>query len=243
MSDNPTKPIATRANSYPEQTEMDAVQGVARAAIAAIPLIGGTITELVSLVMAPAVERRKDEWLKELADALDELEAKFDDFKIEDLQHNEQFVSAVIEASRSAISTHRLEKRQALRNALLNIALHRLADEDLQETFLRYIDDLTVWHLRFLWVFQDPQRALTTKGNRANSYGLGGADQILETVYAELSGRRDIYDQIATDLFNRGLLNTPADFLHTMMTASGTVAKRTTPLADNFLDFISNPFQ
>jgi hypothetical protein len=65
------------------------------------------------------------------------------------------------------------------------------------------IDDLTVWHLRFLWIFQDPQRALTTKDNRANSYGLGGADQILETVYAELSGRRDIYDQIATDLFNR----------------------------------------
>jgi hypothetical protein len=59
MSDEPTNPIATRAQRYPEQTEEDAVQAVARAAVAAVPVIGGTITELLSLVLAPAVERRK----------------------------------------------------------------------------------------------------------------------------------------------------------------------------------------
>jgi hypothetical protein len=65
---------------------------------------------------------------------LDRLEAKVEGFKVENLQHDEEFVSAVIEASRLAISTHKQEKREALRNALLNIALHRSTDEDQQQT-------------------------------------------------------------------------------------------------------------
>jgi hypothetical protein len=98
MTENTIKRTNTRAERYPEPAQADAVQAVARAAIAAVPVIGGTITELLSLVLSPAVERRKDEWLKELADALGELESKVEGFKIGDLQHNEQFVSAVIEA-------------------------------------------------------------------------------------------------------------------------------------------------
>ena len=140
--------------------------------------------------LAPAVERRKEEWLKELADALDELEGKFEDFKIEDLAAQR---AVWFGGHRNIPIGHQhaqTREAEGPANALLNIALHRLADEDLQETFLRYIDDLTVWHLRFLWVFQDPPRALATKSNRANAYGLSGSDQILETVYPELSGRR-----------------------------------------------------
>jgi DNA-binding GntR family transcriptional regulator len=52
------------------------------------------------MVLAPAVARRRDQWLKELADGLDQLEAKVEGFKVENLQHDEEFVSAVIEASR-----------------------------------------------------------------------------------------------------------------------------------------------
>jgi hypothetical protein len=85
------------------------------------------------------------------------------------------------------MSTHKQEKRDALRNALLNIALHRSTDEDQQQTFLRYIDELTVWHLRILSLFQDPPKMLSTKGVQANFY-MGGGAQVIESVYPELSG-------------------------------------------------------
>jgi hypothetical protein len=98
-----------------------------------------------------------------------------------------------------------------------------------------------VWHLRILWLFQDPPRALAATGGRPNTYGMGAPSQLIETVYPDLRGRRDIYDQTAADLHSRGLLNSSSDFLHTMMTGSGMVAKRTTPLADKFLGFIANP--
>jgi hypothetical protein len=240
MAENPIKLFTTRAERYPEPTDTDHAQGAARAALAAIPVIGGTITEVLSMVLAPAVARRRDQWLKELADGLDQLETKVEGFKIENLQHDEGFVSAVIEASRLAISTHKQEKREALRNALLNIALHRSTDEDQQQTFLRYIDELTVWHLRILSLVQDPPKMLAAKGLQSNFY-MGGGGQVIETVFPELNGHRDVYDQVVTDLHARGLLNSPASFLHTTMTGNGMVAKRTTPLADDFLAFIADP--
>jgi len=68
----------------------------------------------------------------------------------------------------------------------------------------------------------------------------------IDTIHESTTNPRRTFDQnklreLAESIKHHGLLNTPADFLHTMMTASGTVAKRTAPLAGNFLDFISNP--
>lgn len=118
--------------------------------------------------------------------------------------------------------------------------LHHSTDEDQQQTFLRYIEELTVWHIRILRLFRDPAQEMATKGIQANFY-MGGAAQVLESMYPELQNRRAFYDEIVTDLHNRGLLNSPPSFLHTMMTSNGMVAKRTTPLADSFLTFIADP--
>ena len=60
----------------------------------------------------PAVKRRRDYWLKELADSLDQLETKVDGFKVENLVDNEAFISAAIQATQLAIRTHSQEKRK-----------------------------------------------------------------------------------------------------------------------------------
>ena len=105
MDENPTKLFATRAERYPEPTDADVALGAGRAALAAIPFVGGPITEILSLVLAPAVTRRRDTWFKELADGLEEAERKIEGFSVENLVQNELFVSAVIQATRAAIST------------------------------------------------------------------------------------------------------------------------------------------
>ena len=239
MPDESTRLFATRSERYPEPSDADIAQGTARAALSAIPVLGGTITEVLSMVLAPAVARRRDQWFKELADGLEDLEKKFDGFRVQDLEHDEAFVSAVIEASRAAISTHQAEKREALRNAILNIALKRSPGEDQEAIFIKYIDDLTVWHIRILSLFQNPSKKLAEKGIILN-YMSAGASVVLESYYPEIAGRRELYDQIVADLNARGLSNSP-NFLHTMMTQQGLTTKRTTPLADKFLAFISDP--
>lgn len=239
MAELPIKLFSSRAEQYPEPTGSDLALGAARAAVAAIPLVGGSATEVLSMVLAPSVARRRDEWFKELAGALELLEAKVDGFHVADLCGDEVFVSAVIEASKTAIGTHRQEKHEVLRNALLNIALKRSTDEDQQQIFLRYIAELTIWHIRFLALFQAPREMLEAKGIKTNYY-IGGASQVLEDYYPELNGKREFYDQVATDLNARGLLGGNS-FLHTSMSAQGMVSKRTTPLADTFLAFIRTP--
>jgi len=136
MTEKPIKLFATRAERYPQPTEADNAQAIARAGIAAIPVIGGTIDEILSLVLAPAVARRRDEWLKELADALDQVEKKVEGFKVEELAKNEAFVSATIQATVIAVGTHQREKREYLRNALLNIAKGITSDDIKQQFFL-----------------------------------------------------------------------------------------------------------
>jgi len=239
MSDQPIEIPGSRAERLPQPDAKDMALGVTRAALTAIPIVGGSVTELMSLVITPSVGRRRDEWLRGLADGLDALEAKVDGFAVENLVGNEVFVSAVIEASKTAIATHKEEKREALRNALLNVALGRTPDEDQQQIFLRYIEELTIWHIKFLVYFRDPQAALNERGIK-NNLMAGGASHLFEDCYPELSGKRTLYDQIAVDLDSRGLIG-GTSFLHSMMTAQGMVSKRTTPLADEFLSFISLP--
>lgn len=253
MSEEPLKLLTTRAERYPQPTEADIVVGTARAALAAIPFVGGSITEILSMVLAPAVTRRRDEWFRELAVALDQLEAKVEGFKVENLIDNEIFISATIQATRAAASTHQAEKREALRNAVLNTALGQTPEEDQILMFLRYVEELTSWHVRFLQLFQAPVEVLTSKGVQFNSMGgvasgsrrfnytMGGPSVVLELAYPELQGRREFYDQIAGDLRSRGLLNSPGDFLHTTMSANGMLSKRTTATADAFLGFIKSP--
>ena len=107
-------------------------------------------------MLAPTLNRRRDEWLSDLAPRLHELEQQVDGFEFERLAEKEAFVSMIVEATHSALKTHAAEKTDALRNAVLNVALGAAPGEDVQAIFLRLIDTLTPSHLRLLRFLQHP---------------------------------------------------------------------------------------
>jgi hypothetical protein len=157
----------------------------------------------------------------------------------EALQNDESFIDTVIQATRAAVSTKEKEKLEALRNAVLNIALSFPIDDSLRQIFLNLVDEFTVWHLRLLKLFQNPRVWMEKNSRKFPELMAGGLSDILEAAYAELSGKRDFYDQIWRDLSTRGFVN--ANSLHTTMSGSGLMAKRTTALGDQFLNFIEKP--
>ena len=157
-------------------------------------MIGGTVTEVLSVVLAPAVARRRDEWFKELADALDEVERKVEGFKVGNLQHNEIFVSAVIQATRTALGTHQQEKLTALRNAVLNTALNKILDDDKQVVFWSLIEVLSGTHLVLLDLFNN-------RGGFSHERRLA------------LMQRRALTDPMIIELASRGLLNDPRPYV------------------------------
>ena len=60
MAEDPIQLFSKRSERYPEPSDADVALGAGRAALAAIPFVGGSITEVLSLVLAPAVTRRRD---------------------------------------------------------------------------------------------------------------------------------------------------------------------------------------
>jgi hypothetical protein len=245
MTENPIKLFASRSEQYPQPDEADTAQAALRTTVSAIPVLGGPISEVLAIVLAPAVARRRDQWLKDLADDLEKLEKRVEGFKVDRLSENEEFVSAAIQITRSVISTHKKEKREALRNALLNIALGKAPDEDVQQMFLSYLDSLTSWHIRILGFFKNPldELAKAERERRAPqgqwAMYMGSPSQVLEKMFPELQGNRSFYDQVVKDLYGRGLMS--SESLHGMMTANGATAKRTTERGDAFIAFIANP--
>jgi hypothetical protein len=67
----------------------------------------------------------------------------------------------------------------------------------------------------------------------------GSPARVLEAVSPELAGQQERYNQLARELHAHGLLG--VESLGSMMTAQGALEKRTTPLGDKFLQFITAP--
>ena len=228
--------------SKPKAGAGDVVHTLAKAGLSAIPTVGGPAAELFSSIIIPPLSRRRDEWIESIAEGLEALEEKIDDFNIDSLAQNDMFITTVMHASQAAIRNHQKEKREALRNAVLSAALPNAPEEDMQLMFLGFVDTLTSWHLRILKFFDDPK----DWGKRNNiTYPdwqiVGSLSQILEYTFPELKGQRDFYDQIFKDLFVRGFTST--DSLHVQITSQGMFASRTTNMGKQFIDFITYPLE
>jgi hypothetical protein len=134
------------------QPSFDDVQYASRKGLASIiPLAGGVASELMGLLSSP-VAKRRDDWFSDLERRLRDLEGRIEGFRFDDLERNEQFVSATLQATQAALRTHQREKLDALRNAVLNIAVAKsnLPPDDTQLMFLNLIDRSTPTHLEML---------------------------------------------------------------------------------------------
>lgn len=222
----------------PTKSSGDLLHAIAKAGLSLIPGVGAAGTLLME-VFGPPVERRRLEWAKTVAAVLDDLQQNRG-VTVEQLQNNETFIDAVIQASQAAARTSQGEKRAALRAAILNAGLPSAPDDSLQQMFIHYVDVFTVWHLKLLQLFRNPSAWFTSAGRKAPEFSMAGSlDAVLLEAYPELRGRREFYDSIWHDLYQRRLLNTEG--LHAMMTGQGTMGKRTTELGDQFLAFITDP--
>ena len=232
MSDNEKHrpPVADKA---------DAAHAIARAGLGVIPYAGTAAVELLSVIVTPSLEKRRTEWMEDVGSALRRLESDMG-FVLESLQENETFIDAALEASQIAAKTSSEEKRRALLNAILNSALPDPPEESMQKMFLSFIDTLTTWHIKLLYLFNDPPTFFEKKQANLPNISMGASSQMVEAAYPELRGRREIYDLVWKDLYSRALVN--SDSLHVMMTGSGVIAKRTTVIGEQFIGFIQSPF-
>jgi len=226
--------------AVPAGTKGDVAHGIVKAAISAAPVVGGPAAEIFGMVIAPPLQRRQAEWMEEVAEGLKRLEGRVEGFRIENLKHNEQFISIVLTATQSANRNHQREKREALRNAVLNVAVGSGLEQDAEAIFLSLIDRFTAWHLRILRLFQTPLELGAAKGLRPDNYAIvGSRARLLEMYYPDMQGQRQFYDIAVADLHAQGMLEVRD--LQGMITGQGMFQKVTTDWGDRFLAFITAP--
>jgi len=225
----------------PKKSAGDVIYAIAKAGISAIPIAGAPAAEIFALVVAPPLERRRDEWIESIGDGLKELAQKVEGFKLEDLAKNEAFITTVTHASQAAIRNHQKEKLEALRNAILNAALPNPPEQDLQLMFLTYVDTLITWHLMILKFLDKPKEWGTKHGITYPDWSMGSVSAALEHTFPDLRGKRETYDVFIRDLYSRGLITT--DSMHTTITGGSILASRTTAMGKQFLTFISSPLE
>lgn len=236
---HPKKRAAKGDTTPPKETLGDHLHTLVRAGISTIPVVGSPAVELFNTVIAPPIRKRQQEWMESVAEALRQLEEK-QRCVVDDLKNNDAFIDTVMQASQAAVRTANEDKKDALRNAVLNAALPNPPDEDKRQLFVNLVEELTPWHLRILSLFADPPKWFAERGKAVPQWSIAGSlSQLITTAYPELQSQREFYDLIGKVLYQRGLMNT--DGLHTVMSGHGALAKRTTAFADEFLKFISDP--
>lgn len=210
----------------PEYDGRDIVQSLVKGGLASIPVVGGPANELFSLVITPSLEKRRDEWIESIAEGLKALEAKIEDFKIENLKENDAFVSTVVQAAHAAIRDHQEEKLEAFKNAVLNTTLQEAPDEDLRAIFLEFISALTPLHLKALAYLDQSQWMSYPR---------------FEENFSKITKHKSLCDTVVRDLYSRGLI----DIRPTSDSGGSVIFQRernTTELGREFLKFITSPF-
>ena len=230
--------MADQKSEPPRPEGRDTVYSVVRAAIAAVPLVGGPALELIGEVITPPLERRQHEWLTALAADVDALK-KAHNIRVEDLRDNPVFIDAVLTASQVALRTSQRQKHDALRNGVLNSALPNRPDEVSQQVFLAFMDRFTELHLKILKLFHLPLQWQAPDGRRVTNRHTGLAASVLEEAYPELKDQRPLYQQVWRDLYNAGLVR--LETLENQGEGEGVMKKRTTSLGDQFVAFITSP--
>jgi hypothetical protein len=218
----------------PQKEPADYVHTVLKAAIASIPRWWAAPgAELFAMVFASPYEKRRDELLEDIAWVVRETAARVDDLQPEKLAQNEALISAVSYAARIAMSTHQREKREYLRNALLNIAVGNAYSEIKQQIFLNAIEAFAPAHvkaLNLIWRSAAPSWETLGIPPAQRTYGTA-----IGVVSPELRGQPALIDAVLAELRNRGL--TTLSNAQTQFPSGGLV----TNLTSEFLTFVLNP--
>ena len=209
---------------------MDHVHTAIRALLASQSVLGRPGRVLLDEILTPPIQRRRNEILEDVANTLLDYVQKVEHLErrvgqLDSRMRSELFVSVAIQATVAAAKTHEPEKRQALRNAILNTAVSQTPDEIRALMFVAWLDQFTEWHIRVLRVLAEPEGFLNREGP---SVSISRAEQVLERAFPQLP--RAITEHIVRDLAAREL------------TTLGTIADPIFPKGEGALSELGNEF-
>lgn len=227
---------------FPEDDDRTIGVAVAKTTLKAaagyvVPVLGGAIGDLVERAITEPLRLRQEEWFRTVGEGLEELQERFGDFDPATLSENEEFLSTVAQATTQAIRTHRREKLDALRAAVLNTALGIKLDEVMRARFLTLVDQYSPLHLRVLGLYDNP-RSYPEIVRAAESIMAGGFRSLAVRALPELAENEALLDAVEQDLTGDNLIEGSS---RAMVSGGSLLNKRTSDRGTAFLQFIADP--
>ncbi|KTD54810.1 hypothetical protein Lsai_2402 [Legionella sainthelensi] len=223
----------------PKEGLIDKTAKLIKAGVDSLVPGGAIATELLSCLIKMPYQKRSEAWQQELTDAINKIQEKGVD--LEQLQNNEEFMDIILQSIPIGLKHYQEEKRRALKNAIIHSAQNNAPDFSLQQIFLNCIDTFTIWHIKILTLFNNPQKWFAN--NKNSLPGIGGIGSVrgtLEKAFPELRNSKDLVDNIWTDLYIKGFVSSDKTLLQTTMTGQGSLEKRTTQLGNQFISYIED---
>lgn len=222
-----------------EDTKLPAPTGIDRLIVALKAAAGGgwlgLTAEGIHQILGTVYKTQAEQFIEGLAEGLKELEKT--SLAVEDVFSNPKFYEAAFHAAQAAARTRIEEKREALRNAVINSALPGSPSAVLQQIFIGWVERLTPSHLKIFSIIcdVDPQEDPNVHPWSDDGPTL---DQVLQRKYPELGANRGLLLVICDDLESLGLILRPwqGGWLGAPMDQT-----KPTELAVDFLKFISAP--
>ena len=240
----------------PDAAAFDYGLAITKVASIAFPFLSPGIT-LFDLITTPARSKRLSDWCEELRLRFNDFSQKVEGMTPEALANSDAFISAFAQATQAAIKTHLPEKREALRNAVLNVALGKEPDEDRQQQFLALVDRFSEVHLRILKLLSDPAGYFRIQGRPVPNLNHVKPKMLINSLVGQAfpslrKGSEDgstfqFTEMILGDLVSSRLVafeqnqDTWVVPAYAIKAGGGPIGKMTKDLGDDFLAFIAEP--
>jgi hypothetical protein len=159
-------------------------------------------------VFSTPIDKRKEAWLKELANIVNELCQEIDGLTLDRISENQEFISASLEASNIAVRTHHQEKLKALKAAVKNTVLRADLDESKKMIFIRIIGQMTPLHFQVLNFLSFPEKYINAF-NSQNDNTLthwGDLRNVWDARFKEIRSDNPIIEIAIQDLYSYGLI-------------------------------------
>lgn len=188
-----------------KKTLGDLVHATGRSLLGAIPFAGQAAIEVFTSVIKAPFDKRNHEWQCTIGAGLQALERQRPQLA-EELLTNEVFIDTLVHATQVAIGNNQQEKRNALRNAVLNSALPHAPDQSRQAIFVHFIDVLSSRHLRILKVLDDPDKWFAHHERTKPRVRPKELWPLIAAAYPDMESEEMLCERICRELNEKGLL-------------------------------------
>ena len=190
MSNNPQNKdsLEEKLKAVIDSNNYDKNYNVAKALVSSVPAIGSLVVPFVENYIVPPATQRLHIFLGSLVRELEQIKSKIESVNFE----TPVFQTTFMQACQIAARTHKEQKLEALRNAVLNSSIPSSLEDDVFAMFLNWIDGFTALHISTLKHLHYLDR-----------YAL----EELYTYFPMLEQNRAIYNQVLKDLADRGLIS------------------------------------